>query len=1232
MELLGRGRTTSAESKNTGTLSRLDDDDDDDDEDDDAFGDAFGDDDELGALNISTASSKLNRQSPMRNKKLTAHGSSSLAVSRPGGLGPGAMGPGRMRASYQLKTNQPISGKKTLLSNGGKGGRGSVKKENSGMGSRQSSLQQRKSTNRRKSSIIPSQNSEFEISDAYDDEGEQEGEYNVHMLKKKIRYFLNTTMYGRVYTNTLVLLSVVSTVTIIVQAYFEGYSDSNELSGDHAKFSFILKQLDLALSVLFFVDWSIQFFLADQITEFLTSFYSMIDVVTVLPTFVLYNFSVKVYDDIKSPGDWLLYIMVALSATRILRSLRLRRYTHEIKDEVVRHLADMVLIFVSMIFFDAALMQFLEKHVDHGSLDFNDWLYYVFVTLATVGYGDISPMSLLGRVAAMGFVFLAVTLVPSLTSSLIEKMSKASIYARAHFKPRGLNSKHVVICGNLDSVLLGEFFAELFHEDHDDVNLKAVIMQPCSPSPSMVAILEDPLYSLHLTYLDGSALNEADLVRAQIDSAIGIFIMTNKNSANPDQEDAKTILEHFCIRRYLSQNPKEVTMCVQLLRPENRPHLRESKAEAGEDLVICLDEIKMGLIAKTMLYPGANTLIFNLLSSFSDINETDEEIVMKTKRLEEADEIDNLESLSTHTWEAEYTKGCDWEIYTTEFSNIFTGAKFSEVAYALYINSGILLIGMLVVERSGTMDSRVLLNPGSMRIPNKEEFHAEAVVIAKNKQSSDLTFSDNDDNLMRLRFQQLLSIPLDATSNGSGGDDKCSSKKRRNSVMDMMTVLLQRGSVKEPVRTKFRGDVSGPKLSTYSSNVSEQERKQVQADAYIERTYFRRVKDANLSDYTVKTTLGDEFPSVSNHFLIIAKTLDNVPELIKPLRAKYLRKCVPIVILCPYDIKSSVWANLSMMSAIFYVRGSGLEENDLVRAGVYKASRVVVLAEFNRNTDNLIATESLVDADAIFIYQFIHRMNRKVKICIEMVHPTNVGYLDKTAKARLLHGYKNSSQFAAGELFITTALDSLSCQAFYNPMIVRVLTKLIGGADHKEDGELGADTLQTPYEKGSKDKKKSSLQKIISSSLYQIPIPALETRTYGSLFQHLSRQGIIPIALYRGVFPSTNLGPKMNAMPYIFTNPQSETEIFSCDQVFVLSQKPQELRNIKTSHISERDAIRENKDHVHSIGKAIEGDVEMVMESQKMVLEKLTHMSEDLEKKVSDIVKDLNDMISKANI
>lgn len=418
----------------------------------------------------------------------------------------------------------------------------------------------------------------------------------------------------------------------------------------------------------------------------------------------------------------------------------------------------------------------------------------------------------------------------------------------------------------------------------------------------------------------------------------------------------------------------------------------------------------------------------------------------------------------------------------------------------------------------------------------------------------------------------------------------------------------------------------------YSSSLSEQERKQTQADAYIERNYFRRSKAANLSDYTVRTTLSEDFPSISSHFLIIAKSLEGVPELIKPLRAKYLGKCVPIIILCPYEMPSSVWAKICMMSSIFFVRGSGLQENDLVRCGLYKASRVVVLTEFTEKKENLIATESLVDADAIFIYQFVRRMNKKVKVCVEMVHPTNIVYLDtESAKNRGTHGYKSTAQFAAGELFTTTSLDNLCCQAFYNPKIIRVLTKLIGGADHKEDGELGADTLQKSFETGSnnKDKKKTSLQKISSSCLYQIPIPALETRTYGSLVQHLCSQGIIPVALYRGVYSSTNLGPRKNSMPYTFTNPQSETEIFSCDQVFVLSRSPQELRNSKSSRSSDRDSLRENEEQIRRVGKAIEGDVAAVLDSQQKAIQRLAHMSEDLEKKVANIINDLNGALTK---
>ena len=79
---------------------------------------------------------------------------------------------------------------------------------------------------------------------------------------------------------------------------------------------------------------------------------------------------------------------------------------------------------------------------------------------------------------------------------------------------------------------------------------------------------------------------------------------------------------------------------------------------------------------------------------------------------------------------------------------------------------------------------------------------------------------------------------------------------------------------------------------------------------------------------------------------------------------------------------------------------------------------------------------------------------------------------------------------------------------------------------------------------------------MIGSALYQIPIPdGLESRTYGALYRLLSRRKMIPLGILRGVFTNTKSGPKANKMPYVYTNPPKDTELFSCDRVFVLSQK-----------------------------------------------------------------------------
>jgi Calcium-activated BK potassium channel alpha subunit len=483
----------------------------------------------------------------------------------------------------------------------------------------------------------------------------------------------------------------------------------------------------------------------------------------------------------------------------------------------------------------------------------------------------------LGRFAAMSYVFMAVTLIPSMTTQLVEKMNKDSIYARSSFKLKA-NSKHIIVCGDLKSTVLSEFFQELFHEDHENLNLMVVVMLPEPPSPAMMVLLTDSLYSMNIFYLEGSVLNENDLVRARADVAIGIFIMTNKNTTNIDEEDAKTILQHFSVKRFsyanatsgknfcypnlthFNQNCRNLTQnkivtlvsvvcCLQIIRSENMHHihnLQDGSDGSEKDMVICVNEIKMGLIAKSIIFPGVNTLVFNLLTSFADNNNEDDDDVKKTTAGTK-NVIDSLEFVTNESWVDEYRKGCDWEVYTTELADEFVGIKFQELAYSLYLKLNILLIGLRVEEREGKQISRILINPGLMRIPSNTEFIVEGIVIAKNQKSSDLTFENN--------FLVLSQISLSAKSMGStvtaesivhlnekerAKKSAAEAQRRKSSAANLMSNLGRRFSRLVGVSKKV-ARVSKNVVTTFGNfTINEEERKHHAEDVYFTRNYFHR--------------------------------------------------------------------------------------------------------------------------------------------------------------------------------------------------------------------------------------------------------------------------------------------------------------------------------------------------------------------------------------------------------
>ena len=138
-------------------------------------------------------------------------------------------------------------------------------------------------------------------------------------------------------------------------------------------------------------------------------------------------------------------------------------------------------------------------------------------------------------------------------------------------------------------------------------------------------------------------------------------------------------------------------------------------------------------------------------------------------------------------------------------------------------------------------------------------------------------------------------------------------------------------------------------------------------------------------------------------------------------------------------------------------------------------------------------------------------------------------------------------------------------QAYYNPLIIKVIHKLISGIEHKDYNEIAASA-------GTTQIKPRGLAAVNGSSLYQISIPEdLESHTYGALFKHLAKSDMIPLGIFRGTFAQMKTGPKANKMSYVFTNPPRDTELFSCDRVFVLSQKPPQKNDKKK--VSEHDTV-----------------------------------------------------------
>ncbi|MEO8836756.1 MAG: ion transporter [Caldimonas sp.] len=151
--------------------------------------------------------------------------------------------------------------------------------------------------------------------------------------------------------------------------------------------------LEWLFTLAFTFEYAVRLAVVTRPTRYASSFFGVVDLLSVLPTWI----------SLAVAGSQYLLVIRALRILRIFRILKLSRYVGEadlLWTTLVRTRRK-ILIFVStiltLVLIFGALMYLIEGP-QHGFTSIPTSMYWAVVTMTTVGFGDITPQTVLGQV------------------------------------------------------------------------------------------------------------------------------------------------------------------------------------------------------------------------------------------------------------------------------------------------------------------------------------------------------------------------------------------------------------------------------------------------------------------------------------------------------------------------------------------------------------------------------------------------------------------------------------------------------------------------------------------------------------------------------------------------------------------------------------------------------------------------------------------------------------------
>lgn len=223
--------------------------------------------------------------------------------------------------------------------------------------------------------------------------------------------FESDTPAGKTFDVVLLWVILLSILVVMMESVKEINQEFGEL----------LRWLEYFFTILFTIEYILRIIVVRKKSKYIFSFLGIIDFLAIVPTYL--SFFIV--------GSQYLLVVRTVRLLRVFRIFKLAHFTNEAEtlSKALNASRHKIIVFLLTVFSLTVIMgtiMYLVEGEENGFTSIPISIYWAIITLTTVGYGDIAPVTALGRGIASLIMITGYSIIAVPTGIVTAELSKSS--------------------------------------------------------------------------------------------------------------------------------------------------------------------------------------------------------------------------------------------------------------------------------------------------------------------------------------------------------------------------------------------------------------------------------------------------------------------------------------------------------------------------------------------------------------------------------------------------------------------------------------------------------------------------------------------------------------------------------------------------------------------------------------------------------------------------------------